>query len=230
MDLNLGDYNQKGLYLILEDKNVISLTEHHVETTVKAFWEDPTRIPLQVRRDADFLFCEICPEKGTDGICYALRPILPLVEIVDQYFSFDKVTAIFKGNEAQLLYISEASMQTALQYICILSLMSYCRAGRKYGKYYDGVVPIMGVNEAVKRFYLNAYWIHRGNLDELKTFIAEFKGTISLISKNLIKRLSLICKKDAFINAFINMQVFTEFLSMDMEGVLKKTFNGAEKV
>jgi hypothetical protein len=149
---------------------------------------------------------------------------LPFLEIIDQFFSFDKVTAIYRGDEDGLLHIAETAMQNALQYISILSLMSYCRVGRKYRKYYYGVIPIMGANAAVNRFYLNIYWLHKGKIDEINKFISEFKENISIISTNIIKRLNLICEKDAFVNAFLNTHVFAEFLSMDMDKVLKKAF------
>jgi len=224
MNVILGDYEQKGLYLLLEDSSIISLTERNIERTAKEFWEDPNKMPIQVKKAADFQLCGICPERGNEAICYSLHPVLPFLELIDQYFSFDKVTAIYREDEEGLLYISETAMQNALQYISMLSLLSYCRVGRKYWKYYYGVIPIMGVDAAVNKFYLNIYWLHEGKMDEINQFISEFKENISIISENVIKRLNLICKKDAFVNAFFNTHVFAEFLSMDMEEVLKRTF------
>jgi hypothetical protein len=222
---HLGDYRQKGLYLLFEDSSIISLTERNIELTANKFWEDPNKIPIQIRKASDFQLCEICPERGREGICHSLRPVLPFLELIDQYSSFDKVTAMYRENDNGLLYISETAMQTALQYISILSLLSYCRVGRKYWKYYYGVIPIMEIDTAVTRFYLNIYWHHHGKMDEINNFISEFRANISIISVNIIKRLNLICKKDAFVNAFINAHVFVELLSMDMEAVLKKTFH-----
>ncbi|MGD0883275.1 MAG: hypothetical protein ABSA46_00110 [Thermodesulfovibrionales bacterium] len=224
MNVDLGNYAQKGLYLLFGDSSIISLTESNIERTAREFWDDPNKIPIHVRKAADFQLCGICPEKGNEGICYSLHPVLPFLELIDQYFSFDKVTAFYREDEEGLLYISETAMQNALQYISILSLLSYCRVGRKYWKYYYGVIPIMGADAAVNRFYLNIYWLHEGKMNEINKFISEFKENISIISENVIKRLNLICQRDAFINAFFNTHVFAEFLSMDMEEVLKKTF------
>ena len=47
------------------------------------------------------------------------------------------------------------TMQRALRYISNLSLMEYCRLGRKFQKYYKGIIPIAGTEEIVNRMYLN---------------------------------------------------------------------------
>jgi len=44
-----------------------------------------------------------------------------------------------------------------------------------------------------------------------------------------VKRLNLICKNDAFMNAFVNTQIVTTFLSMDIEKSLDKAYEEFEK-
>jgi len=41
--------------------------------------------------------------------------------------------------------------------------------------------------------------------------------------------LNLICKKDAFLNAFVNTHVATEFLKTDMNKILTESFAEFEK-
>jgi hypothetical protein len=226
--LRLDDFTQKGLYLLFEDSTVLALTESNIESISERFWGDPEKVTADTRRNVDFHPCSICPEAGQDVMCYTLRPVLPFLEEIDRFFSFERVTAIYRGDEDRLLHIAEADMQTALQYVCILSLLSYCRVGRKYWKYYHGVIPIMGADSAVQRLYLNVYWIHKGDRTQINRFIEQFREEISVICGNVIRRLNLICKKDSFVNAFFHMQVAAELLSMDMDEVLKKTFQKEE--
>jgi hypothetical protein len=133
IDFKFSDYEQKGLYLLFEDSTKLTLTEKEIENVSQKIWDNPAKITPEVRDASDFKSCTICPERGKKGICYALRPVLPFLEIIDKYVSFDRVTAFYKGDDEKLLYISDSSMQDALQYISILSLMYYCRVGRKWG-------------------------------------------------------------------------------------------------
>lgn len=228
--LQFSDYEQKGLYLLFENSPLIKLTEKEIENISQKFWEDTTKITPEVRKATDFKLCPICPEKEQEGICYALHPVLPLLEIIDRYVSFDKVTAIYKGDDKNLLYVSDSTMSSALQYISILSLMYYCRVGRKYWRYYLGVNPLMGAIEARNRLYLNIYWLHKGNLEEIEKAISEFKQEIRITSESQIKRMYLICKNDVFMNAFANTHIAAEILSLDMEKALKESFTDFDTV
>lgn len=224
LSLALSEFSQKGLYLIFEDSTVLPLTESEVANVARRFWEDPSKISLEVRRHADFNPCTICPEAGNDGMCYTLRPVLPFLEDIDRYFSYDRVVAVYRGDEDRTFHVAESDMQNALQYICILSLLSYCRVGRQYRKYYHGVIPVMGLASAVERIYLNIYWLHKGDKTEINSFLKQFQQDISVISKNVLKRLNLICQKDALLNAFYTMQVSADLLSMKMDDDLTKAF------
>ena len=71
--------------------------------------------------------------------------------------------------------------------------------------------------EIAARVYLNIHWIHRGNAQEIQGLITHFNEEILETSKNQVKRLNMISKSDAFINAFINTQIATKFLSLGMD-------------
>jgi hypothetical protein len=225
LELNLNNYEQKGLYLLFEDLTLLSLIESEIANVSKKYWADTTRIQPEVREVADFGLCPICPEKGEKGICFALRPVLPFLDVIDQYASYDKVTAIYKSDDKKLIHVSNTTMTVALQYISILSLMYYCRTGRKYWRYYFGVNPLMGVRETRNRLYLNIYWLHKGNLEEINRIISQFKNEIRITSQSQVKRMSLICKNDVFTNAFANTHIATEILSYDMEDALNESFH-----
>lgn len=228
-NLQFRDYEQKGLYILFDDSTLLTLTEREIENISKKFWEDTSKITTEIREATDFKLCPICPERGKEGICYALHPVLPFWEFIDRYVSFDKVTALYKGDDNNLLYVSDSTMASALQYISILSLMYYCRIGRKYWRYYFGVNPLMGPSETRNRLYLNIYWFHKGDLEEIKKIISEFRHEIKITSKSQIKRMELICKNDVFMNAFANTHISTEILSLDMEKALENSFATFEK-
>jgi len=110
-----------------------------------------------------------------------------------------------------------------------MSLMRYCQIGRQYWKYYFGIEPLTGGQEIAKMMYLNAFFLYNGNMEVVKKAIATFCEQTQITSSNQVKRLNLICKHDAFINSFVNTQVATMFLSVDMENVLSKAFDEHEK-
>jgi hypothetical protein len=154
--------------------------------------------------------------------------MLPFLDIVDKYVSYDRVIAVYKGNEDKLVHVKATSMQDALRYVSILSLLRYNLVLQKYWKYYYGIIPIMGGREVATRVYLNMYWLHKGNLEEIKGMIKRFGEELRVSSTNQVKRLNLVCKNDAFVNAFVNTQLVTEFLIHEEE-ILAKSFDDFEK-
>ncbi|MEW6417752.1 MAG: hypothetical protein AB1480_06485 [Nitrospirota bacterium] len=220
-------FTKHGLYLLFDDGRSLDLTENAIERLTQEFWQDTEKIPTTIREAADFRLCSICPEKGSEGFCYALRPVIPFLEDIDRYLSYDKVTAVYVDEDA-VVHTAYTTMQDALQYLSILSMTHYCRTGRKYRKYYVGVVPVSGTMQMVERMYLNMYWLHRGDPEQIQTIIGRLRDEITETSAAQVKRLTLICKNDAFVNAFYNTQVATEILSTDMEEMLKEKFSRFE--
>jgi hypothetical protein len=99
---------------------------------------------------------------------------------------------------------------------------------QKYWKYYYGIIPIMGGREVATRVYLNMYWLHKGNLEEIREMIKRFGEELRVSSTNQVRRLNLVCKNDAFVNAFVNTQLVTQFL-VNIEGILTKSFDDFER-
>jgi len=153
--------------------------------------------------------------------------VLPFLDIVDQYVSYDKIIAVYKGKEDKLVHVRATTMQDALKYVSILSLLRYNLVLQKYWRYYYGIIPIMSGREVATRVYLNMYWLHKGNLEEIKGIIKKFGEELKVSSTNQVKRLNLVCKNDAFLNAFVNTQLVTQFL-INMEDILMKSFNEFE--
>lgn len=206
------DHKQPGLYLTLKDATRILLTRENVEKITKEYWQNPDKIPLAVKNAVKFQRCPFCPVKK-DDFCDALRPVLPFMDVMDNYNSFDEVSAVYKGDDRELHHLSFTTMQRALRYISTLSLMRYCWVGRKYWKYYTGIIPVMGTDEIANRIYLNMYWVHEGDRNRVDQLIATLKSEISITARNQVERLRLFCKNDAFLNAFTLTHLVSDVLN-----------------
>ncbi len=228
LDLKLSDFEQEGLYLLFPDSTRLELTKENIEKVTDRYWQDVTKIPEDMRKAIEFQKCYFCPHKNEEDICDSIRPMLPFLDIIDRYVSYDKVIAVYKGDEDKLVHVKATTMQDALKYVSILSLLRYNLVLQKYWKYYYGIIPIMGGREVATRVYLNMYWLHKGNLEEIKAMIKRFGEELRVSSTNQVRRLNLVCKNDAFVNAFVNTQLVAQFL-VNIEGILTKSFEDFEK-
>jgi hypothetical protein len=227
-DLRLSDFGREGLYLLFPDSTTLELTKENIERVTDLYWRDPTKIPEDKRKAIEFQKCYFCPHRNQEDICDSIRPVLPFLDIVDKYVSYDKVIAIYKGNEDKLIHVRATTMQDALKYVSILSLLRYNLVLQKYWKYYYGIIPIMSGREVASRVYLNMYWLHKGNLEEIREMNKRFGEELRVSSANQVKRLNLVCKNDAFMNAFVNTELVTQILR-SMEDILAKSFMEFEK-
>jgi hypothetical protein len=227
INLEFNQFNKPGLYLIFTDGSRLSLTKENIEHTVETYWNDPTKMPPQIKKATEFQRCYFCPLKRLEDMCDAIRPTMPFLDIVDKYVSFDKVTAVYRENR-DILHVSYTTMQNALKYVSILSLIYFCRKGRIYWKYFFGINPLMGGSEIASKFYLNLFFLHNGNREDINKVIAKFKEEITITTKNQMARMGLVCKNDTFLNAFVNTQIITEILSMDPDKALENAFKDFE--
>jgi hypothetical protein len=227
--VRLSNYEQPGLYLTLKDSTRLVLTRENIEKVTMEYWMNPDEIPPNVKKAVEFQRCGFCPLKGTEDFCDALRPILPLLNIIDNYNSFDEVTAIYRGDETALCHVSYTTMQRALRYISNLSLMEYCQVGKKYWKYFFGIIPIMETGEIVNRLYLNMYWIHKGNKETLDELVSKLNEEITITTRNQTRRLRLICRNDAFLNAFVLTHLITDVLYEDKDTKLRELLKRFDK-
>ncbi|MFA5113967.1 MAG: hypothetical protein WC529_06725 [Candidatus Margulisiibacteriota bacterium] len=229
VSLPLDEYAEKGLYLLFPDATRLDITASRVKAATKEYWADETKIPQEVRKTVDFQRCDFCPRLKDGGICDAIRPVLPFLDALDKYVSFDKVTAVYKGWRPDLWRFSDTNMQNALVYLSTLSLIHYCQVAVQYRKYFYGVNPLMNATQSSARIYLNIYWEKNGDCGKVNALLADFKAVLSVTAQNQVKRLSLISKNDAFINAIIKTQLITEFLAQDYDDVLANSFKTIEQ-
>ena len=212
----MGGLQAPGLYLLFPNGHRIDLTRERIESKTEQFLNDPALIPDSVKAAATYAPCAICPERHTARICHAIMPILPFIEQVADYMSYDEVTAIYRERDQPLWHGKQTTMQQALQCITILSLTEYCEVGRTYQVYFRGINPLMPPDEIAARVYRNIFWEHRGQMDAVRDVITRMRHEITITATCQIERLRLICSSDAFINAFVNTQVSVEFLLVEL--------------
>jgi hypothetical protein len=229
-DIRFGDYDQIGLYLLLQDSTRLVLTRENIEKVSTEYWANPDKIPPDVKEAVEFQRCSFCPSKKNGGFCDALRPILPLLDVVDKYVSYDRVIAIYKPDDKGMLHVSRTTMAQGLRYVCMLSLMNYCHSGRRYWKYYFGIIPIVGVIEFTSRLYLNILWLHDGDKEKIDMAVSEFYEHITNATRNQLARLKLICKHDAFLNAFIGVQSISQILNISKDSLLEESLDRFQKI
>ncbi len=222
--LQPGDYEQEGLYIVLEDSKPLALTRDNIEQTAKKFWDDPGKISSKAKMAAEFQRCDFCPLKKTDGLCDAIRPTFPFLDALDKYRSHDQVEAIYKDDRGGFC-INRTTMQKALRFLSVLSLVYYCQVTRKYWKHFWGIMPFMKAQEVASRLYLNILYLSNGSKRIAEKSISKFKEEITITSRNQVKRMNLVCDNDAFMNAFVNTQIITDILSFDIGKLLDEGFD-----
>lgn len=214
----------QGLYLIFDDSVILPLTAGKVEDASMKFWRDPACVSDSIKQAAEFQRCDFCPLKKVGGLCDAIRPIMPFLGDIDQYLSYNDVISVYSDGRNNLT-VNRTTMQQAMKYLSVLSLMYYCRIGRTYWKYFLGITPTMAPEQIAFHLYLNFYYLNKGNRRHIKRSLSTFRDQIFITCRNQVNRMNLICKNDVFMNAFVNTQLITEILSLNFDRAISEQFD-----
>jgi hypothetical protein len=214
--IQVADFPDPGLYLLWPDGARLDLTRKAIEEHVEGMLKDPARIPPHVRAAVDYQPCDICPERDKAVICHAIMTALPFIDEIDRYMSYDKVVAVFRDRDAHMLHVTETTMQEALKYVVVMGLMNYCEVGRKYGRYFEGVNPLMSVSRFAAAVFRNIHFEHQGNAAAMGEIVRTMKQEILHTTKCQAKRLSLISQHDAFLNAFVEAYTTTQYIFLEL--------------
>lgn len=224
-NFDISSFPAPGLYLLFSDGNRIDLTHKKVEEATQAVLADPNAIPKHVRAATDYKPCDICPERDSAVICHAIMPTIPFFDDIDRYMSYDEVTAVYRENESETIIISETKMSEALKFIAILGLTDYCEVGHKYLKYFDGVNPMMPADEIGKAVFKNILFELHGHIERMQQAIHVMSDELLHTAKCQVARLNLICKRDAFVNAYVNTDLITSFLKQELKAYISSASN-----
>lgn len=216
---------ESGLLLQFPDGQSLALTPRTIEERSRAVLADCVKVSPTLLQMQAFQLCTVCPKRGSGDTCHAIRPILAFFEHIDRYFSYQKVTAIYRAPGTKQTIVSEATMSQALQYLSVLSLLQYCETGKKYWKYFYDVHPLMDIEDVVVHVYLNMFWACGGDVEKTRALIARFHEEISATTQCQLDRLRLVCTHDAFLNALILTQLASEFLASNVEEIIARRFS-----
>ena len=179
MEIRVNDFKQSGLYLLFPEGRRIVLTREKIEAYAHAFETNLDQIPVEVRGAVAFQACAVCPEKDRAKFCHALPATLAFFEELKGFKSFDNVAAVYKGREPGLVLAPETTMQEALQFVVIFSLMYYCEVGKQYWKYFLGIHPLLRPEELITRIHLNIYWDCKGDKPKVDEVLRAFGDEIT---------------------------------------------------
>lgn len=214
MQINAFEFEQPGLYLLFPEGKRIVLTRQKIKTFAHTFESNLDQIPVGIRSAVSFQACEICPERGRLIFCHALPATLAFFQELDGFKSYDRVSAVYRGAGSELVCVPDTTMQEALQFVALLSLMYYCEVGKKYWKFFTGVHPLMDPADLMNRVHLNVYWHCKGDSPKIDRILQAFADEITCTCECQVKRLRLICKNDALLNAFVNTQAQIECMAL----------------
>jgi hypothetical protein len=142
-----------------------------------------------------------------------MKPLLPFLEKMNNFASYDKVTAVYVRNkDDNVIYVSDTKVQNTLQYVVNMSLFEYCENAKQFKEYFRGIMPFMKTEEIISLVFLNLYWFFRGDKEKMKAEIERMNFDITNTTSNCVKRLNLLCSSDAFMSAYINTQTTAALL------------------
>jgi hypothetical protein len=222
----LDCFNEEGLYLLLSDNTLLTITKKAIQEQTETYWNERFR-ELFEEKDNDprhYHRCDFCPIYGTGTVCDSLKMIAPFIDFVDQHKSFESVICAFHGNEKNICHLGRTDFQNALKYCVILSLTEYCEYGKMYRKYFNKVLPIGEADDMALQIYMNIYCIHNGDRKEIITVAGEMRDWICRVVRGQINRLAKVCKNDAFLNAFATVETAAELLVLRMDKYLRHDF------
>ncbi|MGA3006583.1 MAG: hypothetical protein ABSE59_01710 [Opitutaceae bacterium] len=206
MNNSADGFNYPGLYLLTHDGRRILLTQEKIDSFAKNFEANLHRFPIEVRCAVNFKPCAVCPEKDAAVFCHALPAALTFFEELKDFKSDDRADAFYSDSPRSHICVRNITMQEALQFVVLMSLLKGCEVGRKYARYFTGIHPLMETSELLARLDLNIYWDCKGNRGKIEKERREFASEISCVSECQVKRLRLVCENDALVNAFARTQ------------------------
>ena len=216
MNIDTRSYLEEGMYLHCENGAFFDFSVSNVATLSDEYWDDTSKLAIDLRQDENFKTCSVCPYRGEDVMCSSIKPILPFLENLTDFHSFDRVTVIYRDTN-HILSTQETDMQTALQYLTNMSVFQYCEDMKSYNQYFKGINPLQPFEENVQTVLLNIFWQCKGDKQQTKKVSGEVQKAIDITSRNCIKRIRLLCKNDAFMNAYVKTHAIGTFLSMSAD-------------
>jgi hypothetical protein len=220
MTIDVAVYPEEGMYLHCHDGTFFDFSVTNIARLATALWNDPSRLSPEIKHDELFKTCAVCPFRGQDVLCSAIKPLLPFLENVERFKSFDRVTIVYR-NPQGVVSSQCVDMQTALQYLTDMSVFQYCEDMKGYKAYFLGVTPMRSTQDNVQTLLLNVFWKTKGNRQAAKQVMVELENAINIVTRNCFHRVHLMCRSDAFKNAYVKTHIIAELISFFSEKFLE---------
>jgi len=212
----LESHRDAGLSLLFDDGHEVDLTYDTVHVAAKKLEQDFDAIPADRRAAAEFSPCRVCPARETAVMCHALPAILPFLDALNPYRSHLPLTVVYVERDTKdgdgMLHMRRTTLQRALQYIAMESVLGYCEVGRLYFKYFSGIIPFASAETIAERIYANVMLIEHGNQAAVAAIIDSMREHLAVTIQCQIKRVRLVSQSDVFVNAFVNLHMVLELL------------------
>jgi hypothetical protein len=205
MNIDLSVKRSDGLHLYCANGDYLNLSCDNIKQLADEWWNNPEKIPEHIRQNDHFKTCEVCPYRGKNVFCSAMKPLLPFLEALNKFSSYDTATAIYV-KDGILICASDVPMQNALQYVVNLALFEYCEDAKQFRKYFQGITPFMAADEVARIIFQNVYCQYKGDKDKVQAEIEKMNYDITNTTTSCVKRLNVLCSSDAFMNAYIGTQ------------------------
>jgi hypothetical protein len=216
MKIDVTAYPDEGMYIHCQDGTFFDFSLTNIARLSTALWNDPSRLSPEIRHDELFKTCAVCPFRGQDVLCSAIKPLLPFLENVERFKSVDRVIIVYRDPKG-IVSTQSADMQTALQYLTDMSVFQYCEDMKGYKEYFVGIRPMRSTQENVQTLLLNVFWRSRGSECEAKRVMGEIQNAIDIITRNCFRRLHLMCRSDAFKNAYVKTHIIGELIALSSD-------------
>jgi len=74
--IDLSSCSGEGLYLLFADGRFMNFSKECVKEVSDRYWSDPSKLPEHTHQDPNFRTCSICPYRGQNAFCSAMKPVL----------------------------------------------------------------------------------------------------------------------------------------------------------
>lgn len=228
----MESHRDAGLSLLFDDGHEVDLTYSTVHVAAKKLEQDFEAIPADRRAAAEFSPCRVCPARETMIMCHALPAILPFLDALNPYRSHQPLTVVYVERDTKdgngMLHMRRTTLQRALQYIAIESVLGYCEVGRLYFKYFSGIIPFSSAEAIAERIYANIMLAENGNLTAVAAIIDSMREHLAVTIECQIKRVRLVSQSDVFVNAFINLHMALELLRPEERSSVREALANRE--
>jgi hypothetical protein len=127
------------------------------------------------------------------------------------------VTAVYREAESGVLHVQVTTLQLALNFLTMLSLLEYCEQGKQFAEYFEDVNPLMPPEQIARQVFRNLYLKQAGDVDVIRRLVDQMHGNFYTTTHCQIKRIQLICKNDALQNAFVNLHTVAGWLTVNLQ-------------